>query len=126
MSTTTRCRRDPSPYSAREFDTPDHKEFVKQTSERGHLLTFPTVRGFPDSEYKTVGGYKRLEAARRAGLNKFTVRVLDLDKWETAHRFVDGHIPDRGRWDSSREEPEIEELTEFSPASSFETQPKQG
>ena len=86
----------PSPYSAREFDTPDHKEFVKQTRDRGHLLTFPAVRELPSGEYETVGGHKRLEAARRAGLDELAVRVLDLDEWEAARRFVDEHIPIEG------------------------------
>ena len=29
-----------SPYSVREPDDADHKQFVKLTRERGHLLTF--------------------------------------------------------------------------------------
>ena len=86
----------PSPYSTREFDTPDHKEFVKDTRERGHLLTFPAVRPLPDGEYETLGGHKRLEAARRADLDQLPVRVVELDDWEAARRFVDEHIPIEG------------------------------
>lgn len=56
----------PSPYSVRDHDTPDHQRFVRETRERGHLLTFPTVRPLPTGEYETVGGHKRMEAARRA------------------------------------------------------------
>ena len=33
-----------SSYSVREPDDADHKQFVKLTRERGHLLTFPVVR----------------------------------------------------------------------------------
>jgi hypothetical protein len=86
----------PSPYDAREYDTPDHQEFVKETRDRGHLLTFPAVRPLSNGEYETVGGHKRMEAARRAGLNELPVRVLDLDDWEAARRFVDEHIPVQG------------------------------
>ncbi|WP_273836944.1 ParB/RepB/Spo0J family partition protein [Halococcus sp. PRR34] len=86
----------PSPYNAREYDTPDHQEFVKETRDRGHLLTFPAVRPLSDGEYETVGGHKRMEAARRAGLDELPVRVLDLDDWEAARRFVDEHIPVQG------------------------------
>ena len=86
----------PSPYSAREFDTPDHQEFVKDTRERGHLLTFPAVRPLPDGKYETLSGHKRLEAARRAGLDQLPVRVVELDDWEAARRFVDEHIPIEG------------------------------
>ena len=92
----------PSPYSARDHDNPDHQQFAKQTRQRGHLLTFPDVRplteGEEDSEteYETVGGHKRVEAARRAGLDTLPVRVLDLDDWEATRRFVDEHIPIQG------------------------------
>ena len=86
----------PSPYNAREYDNPDHQQFVKQTRERGHLLTFPAVRPISDGEYETVGGHKRMEAARRAGLDEIAVRVLDLDEWEAARKFVDEHIPIEG------------------------------
>ena len=86
----------PSPYSAREFDTPDHQEFVKQTRERGHLLTFPAVRRVSDGEFETVSGHKRMEAARRAGLEELPVRLLELDDWGAARRFVDEHISIEG------------------------------
>jgi NAD(P)-dependent dehydrogenase (short-subunit alcohol dehydrogenase family) len=33
-----------SPYSVREPNDADHKQFVKLTRERGHLITFPIVR----------------------------------------------------------------------------------
>jgi hypothetical protein len=86
----------PSPYNAREYDNPDHQQFVKQTRERGHLLTFPPVRPVSEDEYETVGGHKRMEAVRRAGLDEIAVRVLDLDDWEAARKFVDEHIPIEG------------------------------
>jgi hypothetical protein len=85
-----------SPYDAREYDDPDHQEFVKETRERGHLLTFPAVRPLPDSGFETVGGHRRMEAARRAGLKELPVRVLDLDDWGAAQQFVDEHIPIEG------------------------------
>lgn len=87
---------EPSPYSAREFDNPDHRQFVTEIRERGHLLTFPTVRPLADGGFETVSGHRRMEAARRAGLDELPVRVVENDKWETVERFVDEHIPIEG------------------------------
>ena len=105
----------PSPYNAREYDTPDHKTFVKDTRDRGHLLTFPAVRPTSDSGYETVGGHKRMEAARRAGLDDVPVRVLDLDDWEATRKFVDEHIPvERGDERNMYSQEEIDQaLTEL-------------
>lgn len=107
----------PSPYSVRDHDDPDHRQFVRQTRERGHLLTFPTVRPLAakkvehedGNEYETVGGHRRVEAARRANLTELPVRVADLDDWGATKRFVDEHIPiqdadERGNGLYSREE----------------------
>lgn len=86
----------PSPYSARNHDDADHQQFARQTRERGHLLTFPTVRPLSNGEYETVGGHRRVEAARRAGLEEIPVRVVELNDWEAARRFIDEHIPIQG------------------------------
>jgi hypothetical protein len=93
----------PSPYSVRDHDDPDHQQFVRQTRERGHLLTFPTVRPLAEedghgkeNEYETIGGHRRMEAARRADLQAVPVRVIDCNEWEAACRFIDEHIPIRG------------------------------
>ncbi|WP_233738131.1 ParB/RepB/Spo0J family partition protein [Halocatena pleomorpha] len=88
----------PSPYSVRRTDDPDHQQFVKITRERGHLLTYPTVRpvGASDHAYEIVAGHRRFHAARKAGLDTIAVRIMELDDWEAATRFVDEHIPVEG------------------------------
>lgn len=83
----------PSPYSVRNHDDTDHQQFVRQTRKRGHLLTFPTVRPLTTGEYETVGGHRRMEAARRADLPEIPVRVITCNDWDAARRFVDEHIP---------------------------------
>lgn len=88
----------PSPYSVRRTDDPDHRQFVKLTRERGHLLTYPTVRPVdaPDHAYEVVAGHRRFHAARKAGLETIAVRIADLDDWEAVTWFVDEHIPVEG------------------------------
>jgi hypothetical protein len=98
----------PSPYDARSYDDADHEQFVKLTRERGHLLTFPTVRPLVDEEreadhdndqdpaYEVVAGHRRFNTARQAGLDVIPVRVVDLDAWAAVERFVDDHIPIEG------------------------------
>ena len=59
----------PPPYTARTMDGHDHEQFVKLTRERGHLLTYPTVRPVAEDErihdhvraYEVVAGYRRFE-----------------------------------------------------------------
>jgi len=91
-----------SPYSVREPDDADHERFVKLTRERGHLLTFPTVRSIDydsgvstDSAdtYEVVIGHRRVATARKAGLETIAVRLRELDDWEAVEHFVDDHIP---------------------------------
>ena len=91
-----------SPYSVREPDDADHKRFVKLTRERGHLLTFPTVRpidrdgGASENTvdaYEVVIGHRRVDTARKAGIETIAVRLRALDDWETVEHFVDDHIP---------------------------------
>lgn len=88
----------PSPYSVRRTDDPDHQQFVKLTRERGHLLTYPTVRSVDaaDHAYEIVAGHRRFHAARKAGLETVAVRLMDLDDWEAVIWFVDEHIPVEG------------------------------
>ena len=94
----------PSPYTARTMDDADHEKFVKLTRERGHLLTYPTVRSVAEDEpahehdcaYEVVAGHRRFDTARKAGLDAITVRVADLDSWEAVERFVDDHVPIQG------------------------------
>jgi len=88
-----------SPYSVRETDDSDHKQFVEPTRERGYLLTFPTVRPIPRGEehesgygYEVVVGHRRVEAARKASLDTIAVRLVDLADWEALEFFVDDHI----------------------------------
>ena len=94
-----------SPYSVREPDDADHERFVKLTRERGHLLTFPTVRPIEhDSDggasantaedaYEVVIGHRRVATARKAGLETIAVRLRELDDWEAVEHFIDDHIP---------------------------------
>jgi hypothetical protein len=93
----------PSPYTQRSMDDPDHEKFVKLTRERGHLLTYPTVRRVGDAEqrnhdheYEVVAGHRRFDTARKAGLDTMAVRVADLDAWEAVERFVDDHVAIQG------------------------------
>jgi hypothetical protein len=85
----------PSPYSTRHTDDADHQQFIKRIRERGHLLTYPTVRPVADADhdYEVVAGHRRFDAAQNAGLDTIAVRVADLDGWEAVERFVDDHIP---------------------------------
>ena len=104
-----------SPYSVREPDDADHKQFVKLTWERGHLRTFSIVRpidqtgdgdpggdtdsesgtaeGTPNQKYEVVIGHRRVATARKAGLETIAVRLRDLDDWAAVEHFVDDHIP---------------------------------
>ncbi|UPM44393.1 ParB/RepB/Spo0J family partition protein [Halocatena salina] len=88
----------PSPYSVRRTDDTDHQQFVKLTRERGHLLTYPTVRPVDASDhaYEIVAGHRRFHAARKAGLETIGVRIVELDDWEAVTWFVDEHIPVEG------------------------------
>jgi hypothetical protein len=93
----------PSPYTYRSMDDADHQEFIKETRERGHLLTYPTVRRVANDEqrdhecaYEIVAGHRRFDTARKAGLDTIAVRVADLDAWEAVERFVDDHVPIQG------------------------------
>jgi hypothetical protein len=85
------------------MDDADHEKFIKETRERGHLLTYPTVRRVGDDEqrdhareYEVVAGHRRFDTARKAGLDTIAVRVADLDAWEAVERFVDDHVPIQG------------------------------
>ena len=93
----------PSPYTYRSMDDAAHEKFVKLTRERGHLLTYPTVRRVGDDEhrdhnsaYEVVAGHRRFETAQRANLDTITARVADLDAWEAVERFVDDHVAIQG------------------------------
>jgi hypothetical protein len=93
----------PSPYTYRSMDDAAHQKFIKETRERGHLLTYPTVRRVANDEqrdhecaYEIVAGHRRFETARKAGLDTIAVRVADLDAWEAVERFVDDHVPIQG------------------------------
>jgi hypothetical protein len=93
----------PSPYTYRSMDDADHQEFIKETRERGHLLTYPTVRRVAEDEqrghdcaYEVVAGHRRFATAQKAGLETIAARVADLDAWETVERFVDDHVAIQG------------------------------
>jgi hypothetical protein len=86
------------------MDDADHEKFVKLTRERGHLLTYPTVRRVGSDEqrhdhdraYEVVAGHRRYDTAQQAGFDTIVVRVADLDAWEAVERFVDDHVPIQG------------------------------
>jgi hypothetical protein len=93
----------PSPYTYRSMDDAAHQKFIKETRERGHLLTYPTVRRVAEDEqrghdraYEVVAGHRRFETARKAGLETIAARVADLDAWEAVERFVDDHVAIQG------------------------------
>ena len=93
----------PSPYTYRSMDDPDHQKFIKLTRERGHLLTYPTVRRVAgdeqrdhNREYEVVAGHRRFATAQQAGLDTITARIADLDAWEAVERFVDDHVAIQG------------------------------
>ncbi len=92
----------PSPYTHRSMDDAAHEKFVKLTRERGHLLTYPTVRPVAEEQrehdraYEVVAGHRRFETAQRADLETIAVRVADLDAWEAVERFVDDHVAIQG------------------------------
>ena len=93
----------PSPYTYRSMDDAAHQKFIKETRERGHLLTYPTVRRVGDNEqrahdraYEVVAGHRRFATAQKAGLETIAVRVADLDAWEAVERFVDDHVAIQG------------------------------
>lgn len=85
----------PSPYSTRSMADDAHQQFIKQTRERGHLLTYPTVRpvAAADHEYEVVSGHRRFDTAQQARLDTIAVRIAALDAWEAIERFVDEHVP---------------------------------
>src|SRR5699024_6668903 len=68
----------PSPYTYRSMDDAAHQKFIKETRERGHLLTYPTVRPVAGEQrddecaYEVVAGHRRFDTARKAGLNTIT------------------------------------------------------
>lgn len=83
----------PLSYSIREYDDPDIDKFAAKTRQRGHLPSFPTVRRTGDGEYETVDGHRRVEIARRAGLDTIPAEVAELNDFEVLRRFVDEHFP---------------------------------
>ena len=102
-----------SPYSTRTYENTGQREFVKRTRQRGHLLTFPTVRPLDDSgrtldkdkrttdrAYEVAVGHRRVDTARKAGLETLPVQIRDLDDWEAVQWFVDDHIPIPGENES--------------------------
>lgn len=128
----------PSPYSARRMDDTSQQEFIKQVRERGHLLTYPTVRPVdtPDHAYEVVAGHRRFDAAQQADLDVLAVRVADLTAWDAVERFVDDHIPIEGGNERHmysqqeihatiaqlREEWPVEKLRELSPLRPYLTE----
>ena len=93
----------PSPYTYRSMDDAAHQKFIKETRERGHLLTYPTVRPVAGDEqrgdecaYEVVAGHRRFDTAQKAGLETIAARIADLDEWEAVERFVDDHVAIQG------------------------------
>lgn len=106
----------PSPYSLRANESPDW-EYVRKFRERGHLVSYPTVRPASDEGYETVSGHRRIESAREAELGEIPVLVEEIDDWEATKRFVFAHVPlpsERGEDESGLYSPdEVEDLFEL-------------
>lgn len=84
---------DPCPYSVRDFDNRDFYHYVRQVRERRSLGSYPLVWE-TEQGMLTLEGHKRLEAARRAGLDDVPVRVTSaFTDWEYTLRWVEDHIP---------------------------------
>lgn len=128
----------PSPYSTRRMDDANQQEFIKQTREREHLLTYPTVRSVDGKvhDYEVVAGHRRFHTVQHADLDVVAVRVADLTAWEAVERFVDDHIPieggnERYMYDHQeieetiarlREEWSVEQLRELAPLRPYLTE----
>ncbi len=75
--------------NVRELDdnTPGFKELVESVKTHGvlePLLVRPTPPGPQDHAYELVAGYRRIAAAKAAGLKVVPIRVLDLNDTERA------------------------------------------
>jgi ParB-like chromosome segregation protein Spo0J len=70
-----------SPSAVREITDADYQQFVREVNERGHLLSYPTVRPQPEraNAYDVVSSHRRVAAVRRAALDILPVRIVDLD-----------------------------------------------
>lgn len=91
----------PSPYSAREHE--ELSSGVRETHLRGHLISYPTATETEDG-YELLGGHRRFNTAKHAGLDALPVRLLDLDPWEATRRFVYEHFPLPGERDDRASE----------------------
>ncbi|WP_302083621.1 ParB/RepB/Spo0J family partition protein [Salinibaculum rarum] len=86
-----------SPYSVREYDSPEFDAFVRQVRENRWVAKPPLVRPLTAdttaAEYEIVSGNKRLAALQRAGIDEQLVRVRSFDAWEAGAYFIDEHFP---------------------------------
>ncbi|MFC4553575.1 MULTISPECIES: hypothetical protein [Halorussus] len=84
---------EPCPYSVREFDNRDFYHYVRQVRQHDSLGSYPLVWE-TDQSLLTLEGHKRLEAARRAGLDTVPVRTTTaFTDWEYTVHWVEDHIP---------------------------------
>jgi len=97
----------PSPYHQREFEESENRGYVADVRDTGYVGSYPVVRPIdgdldhPGAEgFEVVEGHKRVWACRQAGVTTHPFRVVDVDDWAAARRFVADHIPDRGQTDA--------------------------
>ncbi len=96
----------PSPYHVREFDAAENISYINQVRERGYVGSWPVVRETADG-LELLAGHKRLWVCRQADLDEHPVRVVDVDDWDAARRFVFDHFP---QYSDGQIEQSLEEL----------------
>lgn len=80
-----------SPYHARNFEAAANREYIVSIREQGNPKPTPLLRAV-DDRFEVVNGHKRTWASHVAGLDEIQARVIHIDDWEAARRFVQHHL----------------------------------